>query len=104
MRRLSLLEEAKMLARLPEAGKGDGRLPGTGALPLRRDLRLRDLSSARDVRQQLLDGVPAQYDLSQYVKGAYWQGYENSCVAYSTAGMQSIFEEIQQRKWIEFDA
>ncbi len=98
----SEVERAKLVAKVRERPKNA--IHARGGSPLRWDLRLRALSSAHDVSQRLLDGVPQSFDLSEYVKGVYDQDNENSCAAYSTAAMQSIFECIDSGNWIEFDA
>ena len=43
-------------------------------------------------------------DLSNYVGVPYDQGQENSCVAYSIAGLQSMVDSIAQNHWMTFDA
>jgi len=98
----SEIERARLIAKLRDRPKQATH--GRGGMSLTWDLRHRALASARDVSQKLLDGVPQSFDLSQYVKGVYDQDGENSCAAYSTAGVQSIFECIDSGKWLQFDA
>jgi len=92
---------AKNLAKLPPL---DSRGFGTGSLTLNPDSRLRAMESLRVIRRVKAMGIPNQADLTTYVKGNYNQGDENSCVAYSVAGMQSTYEEIEHNRWITFDA
>ena len=96
---MSLLQErAAVLAALQNF---DSRGYGTGALPLNIDARDYAISDLPRVR-----AAPAaeQADLSPYVQGIYDQGQLPSCVAHSTAAMQSIFENIEHGQWFELDA
>ena len=49
-------------------------------------------------------GLPASFDLSSYVARVYDQQTVPACACYSAAAMQSIFEAIERRAWMAFDA
>ena len=92
------LERAKIVAGLPPLKR---RRRGTGAVSLSPDTQLLAMSSFAKIQA----AVPAvSADLSVNVKEAYDQGTEDSCVAFSIAGMQSIFEQILNNQWLTFDA
>ncbi len=91
------------LATLPNLVIANAR--GTGAIPLTPDTRLAAMSAWVSLQKQISKGVPGSYSLAADVTGqAYDQGTEDSCVAYSIAGMQSIFGNILYKKWMIFDA
>jgi Papain family cysteine protease len=93
---------AEVLAALP-----DFNLPvgfGLGAVPLNPDSKLLDLRSLPVIKKALAAGIPKSTDLSQYVKGVYNQGAENSCVVYSLAAVQSVSKEEMLGDWLTFDA
>ncbi|HTB56700.1 MAG TPA: hypothetical protein VLC06_02450 [Polyangia bacterium] len=64
------------------------------------DVALEDVSAIKAT----LAALPANADLSDRVKGVYDQGQIAACTCYSSAAMQSIFEEIEQGAWLGFDA
>jgi hypothetical protein len=49
-------------------------------------------------------GLPASFDLAQYVARVYDQGTTPACVCFSAAAMQSIYSKIEQGTWMAFDA
>lgn len=60
---------------------------------------------APDIAAQIVVGVPASDDyLLSFIKGCYNQGSLPSCVAHSSAGMQSINEQMERGQWIIMDA
>lgn len=53
----------------------------------------------------MVGAAPVSDDhLLQYIRGVYNQGSVPSCVAHSSAGMQSINEQMERGTWIEMDA
>lgn len=93
---------AKNLATLPDLVKPDEY--GLGALPLNPDTRLRNMMSLSMVRAAAAAPLPSSADLSPFVKDCYNQGQEGSCVAYSSAGMMSVFEDERSNSWIKLNA
>lgn len=64
------------------------------------DVALENVSTIRAT----LAALPATADLSDRVKGIYDQGQIAACTCYSSAAMQSIFEELERDEWLGFDA
>lgn len=78
---------------------------GTGSLKLHPDPRDYDLRSFPGVQAQLAAGVPDTFDLTPLVKGAiYDQGATPACVAFSTAGLNSMDDVAENARWETFDA
>src|SRR5438477_9240877 len=76
---------------------------GTGALPLAPDWRDFLLHKEPCVAE-MLPQVPDSYSLRQYhVGAAYNQGSEPSCVAFSSCGMESLYEVMERKQWLTFD-
>jgi Papain family cysteine protease len=96
------IARAKSLAQLPDLVKPEEY--GLGALPLNPDTRLRHMMSLSIVRAAAAAPIPAAADLSAFVKDCYNQGQEDSCVAYSCAGMMSVFEDQRSSNWIKLNA
>jgi hypothetical protein len=95
------IARARALANLPDF---DSKGFGLGALPLNRDARDLDLASIQEVAELLRDGFPSQATLWDYVLMIYNQGSQPSCVPFSVAAMQSVFEHIEHGWWGELDA
>ncbi len=92
------LARAQVVSGLPRL---KNRTKGTGAITLNPDSRLIAMASL----SQLQGTTPApSTSLAGYAKTVYDQGGAESCVAYSIAGMQSIFEQILRSQTIKFDA
>ena len=96
-----LVQQAKQLSLLPDL---DTKGFGTGSLPLGGDTKLRYMGSFSEIANIVSSGIPETGDLSGCVKDIYNQGATASCVAYSTAAMQSIFECFEHKAWMNFDA
>lgn len=92
---------AKALANLKPL---DTRGFGLGALPLNPNSHLYDMASLSEVATALLQAIPPEVDLWNYIEMIYNQGSLGSCVAHSIAAMQSIFQNLEHGWWMELDA
>ncbi|MBI5674589.1 MAG: hypothetical protein HZC48_02010 [Nitrospirae bacterium] len=95
------VQRAKVLAKLPDF---DSRGFGLGAVPLAYTLFDQQIAFLSEIQKQLKAGLPSAFSLSNFIDDVYNQGSLPSCVAHSTAAMQSIFERIEHGAWFTLNA